>query len=235
MFAQTFCEAPPELFRRKWTTLASFFLEALAVLALITAPLLHVESLPPGKTVVPVFTPIVVEPVPIPTPVHNSSQAQSPLPVGRLDSSRFMQPRYIPSNLSPVGPAEPPPIVPFGNPNAPDSSHAIADLNAHPVAPVRAERTRVSQGVMEGALMNPVQPVYPRPAIMMHLEGTVLLRAIISRTGTVENLQVIQGSPFLSQAAIDAVRQWHYRPYRLNNEPVEVETQILVKFTLAGR
>jgi protein TonB len=61
------------------------------------------------------------------------------------------------------------------------------------------------------------------------------MRAVISRTGTIENLQVISGSPFLSRAAIDAVRQWRYRPYELNGQPVEVETQIVVNFTLSGK
>jgi protein TonB len=67
------------------------------------------------------------------------------------------------------------------------------------------------------------------------IEGTVVLQAIISKQGTIENLKVVSGHPMLVQAAIDAVREWRYRPYILNNEPVEVETQITVNFSLAGR
>lgn len=61
------------------------------------------------------------------------------------------------------------------------------------------------------------------------------MQAIISKQGTIENLKVVSGHPMLVQAAIDAVREWRYRPYILNNEPVEVETQITVNFSLAGR
>jgi protein TonB len=60
------------------------------------------------------------------------------------------------------------------------------------------------------------------------------LQATISKVGTIENLQLLSGHPMLAPAAIEAVRQWRYRPYILNNEPVEVETQITVNFSLGG-
>jgi len=61
-----------------------------------------------------------------------------------------------------------------------------------------------------------------------------VLQAVISKQGTIENLRVLTGHPILVPAAIEAVRQWRYRPYILNNEPVEVETQITVNFSLTG-
>ena len=87
---------------------------------------------------------------------------------------------------------------------------------------------------MEGNLIHRVQPVYPLLARQARIEGTVVLRAIISREGRIENLQVLSGHPVLVPAAIDAVRQWRYQPYILNDQPVEVETQITVKFSLLG-
>ena len=87
---------------------------------------------------------------------------------------------------------------------------------------------------MEGNLIYRVQPAYPPLARSARIQGTVQLRAIISRTGTIENLQVMSGHPMLVGAAIDAVRQWRYRPYLLNGEPVEVETQVTVNFSLSG-
>jgi protein TonB len=87
---------------------------------------------------------------------------------------------------------------------------------------------------MEGNLIHRIQPEYPSLARQARIQGQVSLRAIISRDGRIENLQVVNGHPLLVQAAIDAVRQWRYRPYMLNGEPVEVETQITVNFTLAG-
>ena len=88
--------------------------------------------------------------------------------------------------------------------------------------------------MMEGNLVYKVQPVYPPLARAARIQGTVMLRAIISRTGTIENLQVISGHPLLVRAATDAVLQWRYRPYVLNGDPVEVETQVTVNFSLPG-
>jgi protein TonB len=88
--------------------------------------------------------------------------------------------------------------------------------------------------MMEGNLVHKVQPAYPPLARAARIQGSVVLRAIISRAGTIENLQVLSGHSLLVQAAIDAVRQWRYRPYNLNGEPVEVETQVTVNFILSG-
>jgi protein TonB len=86
----------------------------------------------------------------------------------------------------------------------------------------------------EGDLVRKVVPAYPPLARSARIQGTVVLQAMISRQGTIENLRLLSGHPMLAPAAIDAVRQWRYRPYILNNEPVEVETQITVNFSLAG-
>jgi protein TonB len=87
---------------------------------------------------------------------------------------------------------------------------------------------------MEGNLIYKVQPLYPPLARSARIQGTVLLRAVISRAGTIENLQALSGPPMLIHAALDAVSQWRYRPYLLNGEPVEVETQVTVNFSLSG-
>jgi protein TonB len=88
--------------------------------------------------------------------------------------------------------------------------------------------------MMEGNLIYRVQPQYPTLARQARVQGIVLLRAVISKEGKIENVQVIGGHPLLVKAAMDAVRQWRYRPYYLNSEPVEVETQVTVNFTLSG-
>ena len=75
-------------------------------------------------------------------------------------------------------------------------------------------------------------PVYPQPARLARISGTVRLEALISRDGMIQSLRVMSGHPLLAQAALDAVRQWVYRPTRLNGEPVEVLTQIEVNFKL---
>ena len=87
---------------------------------------------------------------------------------------------------------------------------------------------------MEGNLIYRIQPDYPALARQVRIQGLVVLRAMISRDGTIENLQVLSGHPMLVRAALDAVRQWRYRPYVLNGEPVEVETEVKVNFVLGG-
>jgi protein TonB len=83
-------------------------------------------------------------------------------------------------------------------------------------------------------LLNRTVPLYPPIAKAARVSGTVVLQATISKTGTIENLRVISGPAMLQQSAMDAVRSWRYRPYLLNNEPVEVETTVNVVFTLGG-
>jgi TonB family protein len=92
--------------------------------------------------------------------------------------------------------------------------------------------TRVSKDVMSGLARKKVAPEYPEKARKEHIQGTVVLQAIIGKEGDVENLQVISGHEMLVAASIEAVKQWKYKPYLLNGEPVEVETQVDVVFTL---
>jgi protein TonB len=102
-----------------------------------------------------------------------------------------------------------------------------------PPRPVAAKPLLVSH-LAEANLLHRVQPIYPPIARQARVQGAVELRAIISKNGTIENLVVVRGHPMLSAAAIEAVRQWRYRPYLLNGEPIEVETEITVNFLLSG-
>ena len=88
--------------------------------------------------------------------------------------------------------------------------------------------------MMEGNLIRRVQPAYPPLARSARIQGQVVLAVVISEEGMIENLRVLEGHPMLVRAALDAVSQWRYRPYVLNNEPVEVETRITVNFSLSG-
>jgi TonB family protein len=93
---------------------------------------------------------------------------------------------------------------------------------------------RVSSGAMRGNLISKVDPVYPADARAAGIQGSVVLRAVISKTGTIEDLKVVSGPVELTASAIDAVKQWKYLPYLLNGEPVEVDTTITVNYTLMG-
>lgn len=99
----------------------------------------------------------------------------------------------------------------------------------------RPTRIRVSARVAEGILAQTVKPIYPDEAKKNHVQGMVVLKALLSQSGDVKDLTLISGDPLLAPAAIEAVKQWKYRPYLLNGQPIEVETQILVKFQLSGR
>ena len=87
---------------------------------------------------------------------------------------------------------------------------------------------------VEGSLIKKVQPIYPSIALESRTEGVVILHGVISKQGRIIKVQVLGGPPMLRQAAIDAVEQWEYRPYRFNGAPVEVETTIKIPFLLSG-
>lgn len=95
------------------------------------------------------------------------------------------------------------------------------------------ERVRVSDGVMRGVLVRRVKPVYPPLARQAHIQGTVILKVLINKSGDVFDVQLVSGHPMLSPAAIEAVKQWKYQPYLLNGDPVEVETNVQVIFKIA--
>jgi protein TonB len=90
----------------------------------------------------------------------------------------------------------------------------------------------ISQGVSQGLLLKKVQPQYPRNALAMHVEGAVELMATISTTGNITAVKVVSGEQLLTKVAVDAVKQWKYKPYLLNGEPVEIQTQVTVNFKL---
>jgi len=89
---------------------------------------------------------------------------------------------------------------------------------------------RISQGVSQGLLIKRVQPKYPPAALAVRAQGAVLIEATINKEGNVTNLKVLKGDPVLARAAVEAVRQWRYKPYYLDGDPVEIETQITVNF-----
>jgi len=96
-----------------------------------------------------------------------------------------------------------------------------------------AQRVRVLQGVSQGLLIKRVQPKYPKKARKEGIQGTVVLHAIISKEGDITSLELVSGDPLLASAAIEAVKQWKYKPYLLQGNPVAVDTEIVENFTLS--
>jgi protein TonB len=221
---------------RRRTTAVSFALESGLVGALVLVPLIFTQALPKARlniTVVPP-PPAAARPAP-PSPVtHTRPQTNY------VDA--LVPPVRIPHGIAHVvdQPGSPEETASVGVPNGVGSGNATGVLHSilaaaampPPTPSIPRAPVRVSTGVMNGYIVHQVQPVYPPIAKTAGIEGPVLLQATISRTGAIENLRVLSGHPMLVKSALDAVRQWRYRPYLLNNEPVEVETQVTVNFTL---
>ena len=134
---------------------------------------------------------------------------------------------------------EPSPTCTIGPEDAPASPAIIAGvigsaLNMPQFNSARPQRVRVSQGVSTGLLVTKVPPHYPEDARQARIQGTVVLKALIDTNGDVEDLTLVSGHPLLAPAALEAVKQWKYKPYLLNGQPVKVETQIMVNFQLAA-
>jgi protein TonB len=222
---------------RGWATLVSFALQAVAIGALLLLPLLSIQDLPPLQLMAALMAPT---PPPGPPPAvqrHSPSVATSNL-MGRT----LMMPTQIPGTIAHLNGADVPaaPELVGGSTGPPGARNFVLDglgpgLNPMPLLapPPVVRQVRVSH-MMEGNLIHRVQPDYPQLARQARIQGIVVLRAIINRDGRIENLQVVSGHPMLVPAAIEAVRQWRYRPYLLNDQPVEVETQVTVNFTLSG-
>jgi periplasmic protein TonB len=224
---------------RGWTTLISFVVQAGAVGCLLLSPLLYTEGLPRLAMLAPLLAPAPPPAAP-PTPRPNSPAT----PQSNLMGDRLVSPPSIPPTVTMLTDTEPPPLM--IDSSATGVGHATGDPNArgtvldsvfsfdHVLPPPPAVRHPPVSRMMEGNLIHRVQPDYPPLARQVRVQGLVVLRAMISRDGAIEDLQVLSGHPMLVKAAVEEVRQWRYRPYELNGEPVEVETEVKVNFVLSG-
>src|SRR5262252_3169613 len=246
MFEDSLIESGGKLkTKRGWTSLISFALQVVIVGVMVLIPLIFTEALP--KTQLMTF--LVAPPPPPPPPppavvlVKVVKQIQTDIVNGQLRT-----PTKIPKKVEIIKEDEaPPPVmattgvvggVPGGVPGGSmggvlGSIAAAGNVAALPKI-ATPQRVRVSSGVQSGLLVRKVPPTYPPLARQARIQGTVVLQAQISKNGDIENLQLVSGHPMLAPAAIEAVKQWKYKPYLLNGEPVEVETTVQVNFTLAG-
>lgn len=121
----------------------------------------------------------------------------------------------------------------LGLTSSPDPN-ALSAIGNAPVAVPKASNqvVKVSQGVSEGLILKKVAPRYPAQALQMRMEGAVQMQATIRKDGSIANVKVLNGDPLLARSAQDAVRQWKYKPYYLDGEPVEIQTQITINFKL---
>jgi protein TonB len=221
--------------RRGRATLVSFTIQAFTLSLLFAISILWVERPPQVHWLEPFAVPAAGAPARTPHTGHPRSAAAASEP--RVITA----PRSFPVHAEVISDSDAPPapdlptIAGSHDRSGIGVGHEIGEGIAPviPTRPVAAKPIVVSHWA-EGNLVYRVRPAYPSIARQARVQGTVELRAIISKAGTIENLIVVRGHPMLATAAIDAVKQWRYRPYLLNNEPVEVETEITVNFLLSG-
>ena len=219
---------------KRWTVLASIGLQATIAGVVITLPLLHPEALPFHVEAPKVVVPLMPKPpvmVRVETAASASSGAAAPITTRAISFPSLLPNRDLAMTdappLAPIGPG-------MGTSDGLPNGIGVGDGPAVTVAPVKASVPLNVSKVIEGMLLAPIRPVYPAIAKAAHVEGTVVVEAIISRAGTIESLHVVSGPPMLQSAAVEAIKKARYRPFLLSGEPVEVETTINVVFTMGG-
>ncbi len=233
----------PERKRRGLAAVLSFTFEALFLGSVLILPLIFTDALPKQQ----LLTFLVAPPPPPPPPPAAPAvtkvvrQIQSNLQGGQLRA-----PTRIPQRVQMIHEDETPPEVsgveggvPGGVPGG-QLGGVIggiirgSNLAAVPklMAPAAPKRIRISQGVTRGQLIYRKEPAYPPLALIARVQGEVLLKAIIGKDGNIKELEVVSGNPMLNPTAIAAVQQWRYRPFLLNGEAVEVETNVSVIFQI---
>ena len=213
---------------RSWMV-ATFTFNTAILLTMILIPILFPQALPRLTTILLMDAPS--QPAPEPKPMPQAEHAA----VGQtqMQGNVILLPTRIPTRILIVKDPEP------------QVSHNVSELgdamgnantniftNTPKVTVAEQKPAHISSGVMEGLLIQKTIPLYPPIARAAHVQGTVVLQATISRVGSIENLRVSAGPQMLQQAAMDAVRNWRYRPYLLDSAPVEVETTVNVVFSL---
>ena len=225
--------------RNPWASFGAVVFQSLLLLAVIAIPLFHTEILPKRETLTmlyleppaaaaapvaptlrmatprPTYTPKATD-ISAPTPTTQEAPSASAGPVGGVVGG-------VPGGV--VG------GVPGGVLSGLLTSTQSAPLLAKMQAP--SKRIRLAPRTVEANLIHDVTPTYPPEAGRARIQGAVVLLAVIGKDGSVQDLRVESGLPVLAQAAMDAVKQWRYRPYLLNGEPVEVDCRIVINFALS--
>jgi periplasmic protein TonB len=222
--------------RTRWFAIGSFLLQAVLLTVLILIPYFAPASLPKQA-----LTMLLTAPPPPPMraalPEHAAAaRASRPMIV-----TAFTAPSLIPQHAAAIvddGATSPGLDTGMERIGSGNVIGAMAEMGPAPPVVVQPKPkqgpVRISAGVAAGRLLAPIRPTYPAIARAARVQGTVVVEAIISRTGTIESLHVVSGPVMLQNAALEAIREARYRPYLLNGEPTEVQTTITVNFRMGG-
>ena len=239
MFDSVLLEVPrAERRRRKLTLVATLAGESLVIAALVAVPLLYLDAIP-GMSV---HAQVLNVPLGQAPTLHPDQRPD--LGGGNSHGPFVGVPTPIVRNMSPAlpyGPARPDfvgetiPELPYTGPSG-CCGLPGGDPNGFvpPPRQVRGPEKLVLSRLDPGMIVHRVEPAYPQQAKLIRVQGEVILHAVIAKDGGVESLRVVSGHPMLVGAALDAVRQWRFRPYYLNGSPIEVEAQVTVRFVLGN-
>lgn len=236
--------------RKRWAAASSVVFQSIFLAIMLIVPLMFTEGLPKAQ----LLTFLIAPPPPPPPPAASAAPAVQMVKhiASDISDGRLRMPSRIPEKVQMIREEEAPPQlssvggvvggvlggIPGGQLGGVIGGIVSAASNMAAVpklaAPTISKRIRVSQGVTKGMLLSKVEPRYPTIALGARVQGVVVLTAIISKAGNIQNLTVVTGHPMLVPAAMDAVRQWRYRPFMLSGEPVEVETTVTVTFQLSS-
>jgi periplasmic protein TonB len=219
--------------RSKVYAVGSFAFETAAMGVLLLIPYSYPASLPKEA----LLTPLVAPPPPAaPAQLPHTPTVQTATPV---QLAGLVAPRVIPQHIPQVdgGPSTPPGMdMEFPDAGTGQVPRGILLPGSTPpavVPPKPSAPLRISAGVADGHILVPIRPVYPLIAKAADVQGTVVLEATITKLGFVDQVHVVSGPPMLAQAAVAAVSRAKYEPFKLNGDPVEVETTINIIFTLS--
>jgi len=221
--------------RNPWAAVGSLVFQVLVVAALVVIPLFRTDPLPKREMLTMLYAPPVAASnatrLQAPTPTYSSTSIGIPAPIPRTQEA---PPPPVDTTGGVVGgvPGGVAGGVPGGALSEVGSTRSVPVL-AKTLEPTPVKRMRIASRVAEANLIHDVAPQYPPEAGRARIEGAVVLMAVIGKDGSVQDVRVESGLPLLAQAAIDAVKQWRYRPYLLNGEPVEVDSRITINFTLS--
>jgi protein TonB len=237
MFGDTLLESSPASRKRKrWPMATAFTAQTIIAAIIVAGPLLSTGVIPISARPIP-EKPITLEPperVVVDRSPSSGPTTSAPGHAAVLLSNNNPDAIHLPTNVAttPI-----PELATPGNRGTAMPGDLFGDGSATTnVRPDSGPKRKIVISVLEEArLVNKVEPVYPRIAVISGVQGEVKLHAIIARNGTIQSLNAVSGHPLLIRAAIDAVGQWRYRPYVLNGEAVEVETIITVNFRREGR
>lgn len=220
--------------RKSWSLLVSVALQSLLIGVLILVPLIYTEALPKAT-----LSTLLVAPPPPPPPPMSAVKVKQVKMAQVFKAHETVAPTVIPKKIEvekdqapDVAPNTQDAGIPGGTGDVLGGIAGNGPVIPPPPKPEALKRITLGGQVEAAKLINKVPPQYPEVAQSAHVTGTVVLHAVISKSGDIEQLQLVSGPPLLAKAAMDAVTQWRYRPTVLNGQPVEVDTTINVVFSL---